>query len=91
MREEEEQGGEEVEGEEEGDLEDGEELGSGVMGVMGQTVSSALVLPGVPFVDRRMSKREKNRIKYLRRRQRRRERWRQSQLQESRQVNDTIT
>lgn len=91
LREEEEQGGEEVEGEEEGDLEDGEELGSGVMGVMGQTVSSALVLPGVPFVDRRMSKREKNRIKYLRRRQRRRERWRQSQLQESRQVNDTIT
>ncbi|XP_040051160.2 uncharacterized protein rnf180a isoform X2 [Gasterosteus aculeatus] len=85
LREEEEQGGEEVEGEEEGDLEDGEELGSGVMGVMGQTVSSALVLPGVPFVDRRMSKREKNRIKYLRRRQRRRERWRQSQLQESRQ------
>ncbi|XP_073321874.1 E3 ubiquitin-protein ligase RNF180 [Pagrus major] len=43
-----------------------------------------------PFwVDRRMSKREKNRIKCLRRRQRRRERWRQSQLQESRQVNYT--
>ncbi|KAF3695672.1 E3 ubiquitin-protein ligase RNF180 [Channa argus] len=40
--------------------------------------------PCVPFGERRMSKREKNRIKCLRRRQRRRERWRQSQ-QESRQ------
>ncbi|XP_037338950.2 uncharacterized protein rnf180a [Pungitius pungitius] len=92
LREEEEQEGEEGEGEEEEeeeeeeeDLEDGEERGSGVMGTTGQTASSTLVVPSVPFGDRRMSKREKNRIKYLRRRQKRRERWRQSQLQESRQ------
>ncbi|TKS78551.1 E3 ubiquitin-protein ligase RNF180 [Collichthys lucidus] len=75
---------EEVEEEEE-EEEDGEEGGSGVMEVMSQTMTSAVALPCVPFGERRMSKREKNRIKSLRRRQRRRERWRQSQLQESRQ------
>ncbi|XP_034728685.1 E3 ubiquitin-protein ligase RNF180 isoform X1 [Etheostoma cragini] len=72
--------------EEEEDVDDGEEGGSGVMEVIGQTLTSAVVQPCVPFLpERRMSKREKNRIKCLRRRQRRRERWRQSQLQESRQ------
>ncbi|XP_051279423.1 uncharacterized protein rnf180a [Dicentrarchus labrax] len=71
--------------EEEEDVEDGEEGGSGVMEVMSQTMTSAVVPPCVPFGERMMSKREKNRIKCLRRRQRRRERWRQSQLQESRQ------
>ncbi|XP_037634438.1 uncharacterized protein si:dkey-250l23.4 [Sebastes umbrosus] len=76
---------EEEEEEVEDDVEDGEEGGSGVMEVIGQTVTSAAVPPCVPFGERRMSKREKNRIKCLRRRQRRRERWRQSQLQESRQ------
>lgn len=80
----------EEEEEEEEEVEDGEEGGSGVTEVMSQTVTSAAALPCVPFGERRMSKREKNRIKCLRRRQRRRERWRQSQLQESRQVNDTI-
>ncbi|XP_075955749.1 E3 ubiquitin-protein ligase RNF180 [Anarhichas minor] len=55
------------------------------MEVIGQTITSAVVPPYVPFGERRMSKREKNRIRCLRRRQRRRERWRQSQLQESRQ------
>ncbi|XP_031161535.2 uncharacterized protein si:dkey-250l23.4 [Sander lucioperca] len=78
--------GEEEEEEEEEDVDDGEEGGSGVMEVIGQTMTSAVVPPCVPFLpERRMSKREKNRIKCLRRRQRRRERWRQSQLQESRQ------
>lgn len=80
----------EEEEEEEEDVEDGEEGGSGVTEVMSQTMTSAVVPPCVPFGERRMSKRERNRIKCLRRRQRRRERWRQSQLQESRQVNDTI-
>ncbi len=88
LGEEEEEEGEEEEEEE--DVEDGVEGGSGVMEVMSQTMTSTAVLPCVPFGERRMSKREKNRIKCLRRRQRRRERWRQSQLQESRQVNDTV-
>ncbi|XP_023249297.1 E3 ubiquitin-protein ligase RNF180 isoform X1 [Seriola lalandi dorsalis] len=83
--EEEEEEDEEEEEEEEEDVEDGEEEGSGVMEVMSQTMTPAVVPPCVPFGERRMSKREKNRIKCLRRRQRRRERWRQSQLQESRQ------
>lgn len=77
-------------GEEEEDVEDGEEEGSGVMEVMSQTMTPALVPACAPLGERRMSKREKNRMKCLRRRQRRRERWRQSQLQESRQVNDTL-
>ncbi|XP_061116568.1 E3 ubiquitin-protein ligase RNF180 [Conger conger] len=38
-----------------------------------------------PAVERRLSKRERNRMKILRRRQRRRDRWIQSQLQEHRQ------
>ncbi|TNN64495.1 hypothetical protein EYF80_025243 [Liparis tanakae] len=70
----------EEEEEEEEDLEDGEEGGSGVMEVLGRTVTSAAVPTCVPFG---MRKREKNRIKCLRRRRRRKERWRQ----ESRQVN----
>ncbi|KAI9518069.1 hypothetical protein NQZ68_040665 [Dissostichus eleginoides] len=77
--------GEGEEDDEQEGLEDGEEGGSGVVEVTGQAMTSAVVLPYVPFGERRMSKREKNRIKCLRRRQRRRERWRQSQLQESRQ------
>ncbi|KAM7416039.1 hypothetical protein PAMA_018217 [Pampus argenteus] len=76
---------EEAEVEEEEELEDGEEGGSGVMEVANQTLTPAVLLPSVPFGERRMSKREKNRIRCLRRRQRRKERWRQSQLQESRQ------
>ncbi len=88
LGEEEEEEGEEAE--EEDVVEDGEEGGSGVMEVMSQTSISAVVPPPVPFGEKRISKREKNRIKCLRRRQRRRERWRQSQLQESRQVNDTL-
>ncbi|KAF0033999.1 hypothetical protein F2P81_014065 [Scophthalmus maximus] len=74
---------EEEEEEEEEDVENAEEEGSGVMEVMGRTMTPAAVPPCVSTAERRMSKREKNRIKCLRRRQRRRERWRQSQLQES--------
>lgn len=59
--------------------EDAGEGGSGVQEVQGQT--SELLLPTVGSVERRMSKREKNRMRCLRRRQRKRERWRQ--LQES--------
>lgn len=81
---------EDEEDEEEQDIEDGEDGGSGVMEVMSQTMTQAVVLPCVPFGERRMSKREKNRIKCLRRRQRRRQRWRQSQ-QESRQVMKKIS
>lgn len=81
-------GDEEDEGDEE-NVEDGGEGGSGVMRVASQSVTSAVAQPCVSFGERRMSKREKNRIKTLRRRQRRREKWRQSQQQESRQVNDT--
>ncbi|XP_063753990.1 E3 ubiquitin-protein ligase RNF180 [Eleginops maclovinus] len=77
--------GEGEEDEEQEGLEDGEDGGSSLVEVTGQTMTSAVILPYVPFGERRMSKREKNRIKCLRRRQRRRERWRQSQLQESRQ------
>ncbi|XP_044193042.1 uncharacterized protein rnf180a [Thunnus albacares] len=73
------------EDEEDEEVEDGEEGGSGVMEVANQTLTPAVLLPSVPFGERRMSKREKNRIRCLRRRQRRKERWRQSQLQESRQ------
>lgn len=73
--------------EEEQDVDVGEDGGSGVMEVMSQTMTQAVVLPCSPYGERRMSKREKNRIKCLRRRQRRRERWRQSQ-QESRQVTE---
>nr|XP_019958247.1 PREDICTED: uncharacterized protein LOC109639302 [Paralichthys olivaceus] len=80
----EEEEGEEEEEEEEEDVEGGDEEGSGVMDVMSQTMTLTVVPPSVPFGERRMIKREKNRIKCLRRRQRRRERWRQSQL-ESRQ------
>ncbi|XP_053181504.1 E3 ubiquitin-protein ligase RNF180 [Scomber japonicus] len=56
------------------------------MEVSNQTLTSAVLLPSAPFGERRLSKREKNRIRCLRRRQRRKERWRQSQLQESRQI-----
>lgn len=77
-------GEEEDEGDEE-NVEDGDEGGSGVIRVASQSMTSAVALPCVSFGERRMSKREKNRIKTLRRRQRRREKWRQSQQQESRQ------
>ncbi|XP_060895052.1 uncharacterized protein rnf180a [Labrus mixtus] len=72
-------------GEEEEEVDDGEEGGSGVMEVTSQAVTSVAVPACVPFGERRKNKREKNRMKCLRRRQRRRERWRQSQLQENRQ------
>ncbi|KAM4577094.1 uncharacterized protein rnf180a [Odontesthes bonariensis] len=76
---------EEEDEEEEGNTEDEEEEGSGVMEVMSQAITVPVVPSCIPFGERRMSKREKNRIKSLRRRQRRREKWRQSQQQESRQ------
>lgn len=82
-------GDEEEEEEEDQDVEDGGGGGNGVLEVMSQTMTLAVVPPCSPFGERRMSKREKNRIRCLRRRQRRRERWRQSQ-QESRQVNETL-
>lgn len=81
-------GEEEEEEEVEEEEEDGDEGGSGVMELMGQPMTSAAVPSYVPLGERKISKRERNRIKCLRRRQRRRDRWRQSQLQESRQVND---
>lgn len=81
----------EEEGEEEGDEEeegeDGDGGGGGVMEVTSQGVTSVAVRPHVPGAERRMSKREKKRVKCLKRRQRRREVWRQGQLQESQQVN----
>ncbi|KAM9391462.1 uncharacterized protein rnf180a [Pholidichthys leucotaenia] len=81
--------GEEEEEEEEEEDERGEEntedRGRGVMEVMSHTMTSTAGLACIPFVERRMSKREKNRIKSLRRWQRRREKWRQSHQQESRQ------
>ncbi|XP_077416405.1 uncharacterized protein rnf180a [Vanacampus margaritifer] len=55
--------------------EEGEEGGSGVMDVTGPSWA------GRP--ERRMSKRERKRVKCVRRRQRRKERWRQSQMQGS--------
>ncbi|XP_061585339.1 E3 ubiquitin-protein ligase RNF180 isoform X2 [Cololabis saira] len=73
------------EDEDEGNAEDEEEEGSGVVEVMSQAIPTGILLPSVPFGDMRMSKREKNRIKSLRKRQRRREKWRQSQQQDSRQ------
>lgn len=79
-------GEEEEAEEEEEEEEDGEAGGSGVMEVMSQTMTSAAAPSCIPLGERKMSKRERNRMKCLRRRQRRRERWRQSQLQESRQV-----
>lgn len=69
--------------EEEEEVEDGGEEGSGVMEVQGQTVNPELLLPAVSVGERRMSRREKNRMRCLRRRQRKKERWRQ--LQESQQ------
>lgn len=81
-------GEEEEEEEVEEEEEDGDEGGSGVMELMGQPMTSAVGPSYVPLGERKISKRERNRIKCLRRRQRRRDRWRQSQLQESRQVND---
>ncbi|XP_010890745.3 RNA-binding protein 25 [Esox lucius] len=75
---------EEEEGEEEEEEERGELGGSGVLGVVTLTPAGTSY-PAPTEMDRRMSKRERNRMKSLRRRQRRRERWRQSQLQENRQ------
>ncbi|XP_024275265.2 uncharacterized protein rnf180a [Oncorhynchus tshawytscha] len=77
---------EEEEGEEEEEEEGGEAGGSGVIGVVTQTLTTAVPLSPAPAaMDRRMTKRERNRVKSLRKRQRRRERWRQSQLLENRQ------
>lgn len=87
LGEEEEEGVEgEEEEEEDEEVEGGEAGGSGVVEVVSQTLTQ--VVPSSPALgaDRRMSKRERNRMKSLRRRQRRRERWRQTQLQENRQV-----
>ncbi|KAM8866065.1 E3 ubiquitin-protein ligase RNF180 [Synchiropus picturatus] len=53
---------------------------------MSQTLTSAVLLPPVALGEKRMSKRERNRLKCLRRRQKRRERWRQSQVHDSRQT-----
>lgn len=79
--------GEEEEGEEEGEEgEDSDVGGGGVMEVTGQSMTSVAARPCAPPGERRMSKREKNRMKCLRRRQRRRETWR-GQLQETQQVN----
>lgn len=79
--------GEEEEEEEEGEEDGGEEGGSGAAAVvMTQRAASAAAQACFPHEEeRKAGRRERNRIKYLRRRQRRRERWRQSQLQESRQ------
>ncbi|XP_029960088.1 E3 ubiquitin-protein ligase RNF180 [Salarias fasciatus] len=75
---------EEEDDEEDEENEDGGNTGhSGVMEVMCQTMPSAVMAPCAAFGERRLSKREKNRIKSLKRRQRRREKWRQQQ--ESRQ------
>uniref|UniRef100_A0A3P9J7R1 E3 ubiquitin-protein ligase RNF180 n=1 Tax=Oryzias latipes TaxID=8090 RepID=A0A3P9J7R1_ORYLA len=60
-------------------VEDEEEEGSRLREVMPQASTSALVKPCTFAGERRMSKREKNRMKSLRRRQRRREKWRQGQ------------
>lgn len=76
--------------EEEEDVEDGEEGGSGMTEMMSHTMTSAAVPPCVLLGERKISKRERKRIKCLRRRQRKREKWRQSQLQGSRQVNSLI-
>lgn len=77
------------EGEEEEEKREGEDddvAGGGVMEVTGQSMTSVAARPCAPLGERRMIKREKNRMKYLRRRQRRRETWR-GQLQETQQVN----
>uniref|UniRef100_A0A3Q2E2K3 E3 ubiquitin-protein ligase RNF180 n=2 Tax=Cyprinodon TaxID=28741 RepID=A0A3Q2E2K3_CYPVA len=76
----------ENEGDEDGNedtIEEGEEEGSGVVEVTGRGMYSTESPPCIPSEERRISKREKSRIKSLRRRQRRRERWKQSQQQES--------
>ncbi|XP_036382208.1 LOW QUALITY PROTEIN: E3 ubiquitin-protein ligase RNF180, partial [Megalops cyprinoides] len=71
---------EQGEEEEEEQEEDEEQRGSALQ------TTPLLATPSVtPLVERRLSKRERNRLKSLRRKQRRRERWIQSQLQEHRQ------
>lgn len=77
---------EEEDDEDEETVEDNEEEGGGVMEVRSQAMTSGVLIPSVPFGDMRMGKREKNRIKSMRRRQRRREKWRQTQQQDNRQV-----
>lgn len=74
------------EDEEEDNAEGDEEEGRGVVEVTGQSLTPPEALPGVHTEERRAMKRERSRIKSVRRRQRRRERWRQSQQQTSRQV-----
>ncbi|KAL0979080.1 hypothetical protein UPYG_G00180260 [Umbra pygmaea] len=82
-------GEEEEEEEEDEEEERGEASGGGGPGVV--TLSPAGLSPlglsslAPTEMDRRMSKRERNRMKSLRRRQRKRARWRQNQLQENRQ------
>ncbi|XP_037535982.1 E3 ubiquitin-protein ligase RNF180 [Nematolebias whitei] len=76
---------EDEEDDEEDNAEGDEEEGRGVVEVMGQSLTSPEALPYVHTEERRVMRRERNRIKSLRRRQRRRERWRQSQQQTSRQ------
>lgn len=76
--------------EEEEEVEGREEGVNGAMVAMSQGSTSAAVAQAcMPHEEeRKAGRRERNRIKYLRRRQRRRERWR---LQESRQVSDGET
>lgn len=71
--------------EEEEEVEGREEGVSGAAVVMSQSLTSATAAQACVLheEERKAGRRERNRIKYLRRRQRRRERWR---LQESRQV-----
>ncbi|KAJ7993619.1 hypothetical protein DPEC_G00256510 [Dallia pectoralis] len=82
-------GEEEVEEEEEEEEEEGEEeedrgdLGGG--GVLVTLTPAGTSNSASTDVEKRMSKRERNRMKSLRKRQRRREKWRKSQMQENRQ------
>ncbi|XP_054630683.1 E3 ubiquitin-protein ligase RNF180 [Dunckerocampus dactyliophorus] len=76
--------GRSCEQEEEDEDEEEEEEKEGPSGVIDMISPPLTPIPQLPSVgERRMSKRERKRIKCLRRRQRRKERWRQSQLQNS--------
>ncbi|KAJ8414027.1 hypothetical protein AAFF_G00066250 [Aldrovandia affinis] len=75
---------EEEEEEEEQEEEEEEQWGGGLQGSPPPAMPPATASL-TPVVERRLSKRERNRLKVLRRKQRRRERWIQSQLQEHRQ------
>ncbi|PWA15801.1 hypothetical protein CCH79_00008915, partial [Gambusia affinis] len=69
--------------EEEDENKEAIEEGCGVIEVTGRAAYSTETPPCIASGERRMSKREKNRIESLRRRQRRREKWRPSQQPES--------